>query len=109
VVSRRLVLVAALATFVTSSAAGRRLPVRLFTIADDLPQNEINCLLEDSRGFLWVGTSDGFACFDGLLDLVCRFATALTGFQVGDAEGVLKGESVEGVPIIGSDSINVVH
>jgi hypothetical protein len=45
---------------------------------------------------------------DGLLDLVCRFATALTEFQAGDNEGILKGKTVEGTPIIGRDSVNIV-
>ncbi len=45
---------------------------------------------------------------DGRLDLVCRFATALTKFQMGDTEGILKGKTVEGTPIIGSDSVSIV-
>ncbi|MEO9003614.1 MAG: two-component regulator propeller domain-containing protein [Ginsengibacter sp.] len=30
-----------------------------------LPNSEITCLTQDSNGFLWVGTSAGFASFDG--------------------------------------------
>jgi hypothetical protein len=46
---------------------------------------------------------------DGLLDLVCHFYTSLTGFQVGDTEGFLKGLTVEGVPIEGSDAVRILH
>ena len=45
---------------------------------------------------------------DGLLDLVCNFYTSLTGFQVGDVEGFLKGLTVEGVPLEGSDTVRIL-
>ena len=32
---------------------------------DGLLNQKINCLLQDSRGFIWVGTSDGLFRFDG--------------------------------------------
>ncbi len=45
---------------------------------------------------------------DGLLDLVCHFYTSLTGFQVGDTVGFLKGLTVEGVLIEGSDTVRIL-
>lgn len=46
---------------------------------------------------------------DGLLDRVCHFTTALAAFQPGDVVGVLKGSTVDGVPIVGSDSVRIVR
>ena len=34
------------------------------SIDDGLPQNTANSILQDSQGFLWVGTQDGLACYD---------------------------------------------
>jgi titin len=45
---------------------------------------------------------------DGLLDLVCHLHTQDTGFQCGDTEGVLRGKTLDGVPIEGSDSVRIV-
>jgi hypothetical protein len=45
---------------------------------------------------------------DGLPDLVCHFSTQAAGFQSGDTEGILKGMTVNGVPIVGSDSVKIV-
>ena len=45
---------------------------------------------------------------DSLLDLVCRFLTRKTGFQPGDTEGILKGQTVDGVSIEGRDSVVIV-
>ncbi len=45
---------------------------------------------------------------DGLPDLVCHFHTQGTGFQCGDTEGVLRGETLDGVPIEGTDSVRIV-
>src|SRR5258706_3225361 len=45
---------------------------------------------------------------DGLLDLICHFKTKLTGFQVGDIMGILKGQTLDGVSIEGRDSVKIV-
>ncbi len=36
-----------------------------FSIADGLSQNNVTCILQDSRGFLWVGTQAGLNCYTG--------------------------------------------
>jgi hypothetical protein len=46
---------------------------------------------------------------DGLLDLVCHFDTSLSGFQAGNTMGVLKGKTVSGSTIQGTDSVHIVH
>lgn len=38
---------------------------RHFTMADGLPDREVTAVAEDGLGFLWVGTNDGLARFDG--------------------------------------------
>jgi len=45
---------------------------------------------------------------DGLLDLVCHFETEKTGFQHGDTQGVLKGKTMDGTPIKGTDYVKIV-
>lgn len=45
---------------------------------------------------------------DGLADLVCAFLTEYTGFQPGDAEGVLKGQTVDGAPFESRDRVRLV-
>lgn len=45
---------------------------------------------------------------DGLPDLMCHFFTQSTGFQAGDANGILKGQTIEGVSIAGNDSVRIV-
>lgn len=44
---------------------------------------------------------------DGLKDLVCHFKTKLTGFLFGDTEGILKGQTVDGVAIEGRDAVRI--
>ncbi len=45
---------------------------------------------------------------DGLPDLVCHFDTPKAAFQAGDTTGLLKGQTITGVPIQGSDAIRIV-
>ena len=45
---------------------------------------------------------------DGLQDLVCHFRTQLTGFQSGDALGILKGKNILELPIVGKEAIRIV-
>jgi diguanylate cyclase (GGDEF)-like protein len=39
--------------------------VRVFSDADGLPQNTVHAITLDQRGYLWVGTQDGAAYYDG--------------------------------------------
>lgn len=36
-----------------------------YTVDDGLPQNSVNCILQDSKGFMWFGTQAGLCRFDG--------------------------------------------
>ena len=36
-----------------------------YTKLDGLPHNVVTCLFQDSRGYLWVGTLNGLAKYDG--------------------------------------------
>ncbi|OIN61023.1 sensor histidine kinase [Arsenicibacter rosenii] len=44
---------------------GQRYPIRHYTVRDGLPNMQIATTLLDSRGYLWLGTNDGLAKFDG--------------------------------------------
>src|SRR5262245_59445237 len=44
---------------------GERLPVKTYTTADGLPHDSVNCIRRDSHGYLWFGTAEGLARFDG--------------------------------------------
>ena len=36
-----------------------------YTVADGLPTNTVNDIIQDSRGFVWMGTAQGLVRFDG--------------------------------------------
>ncbi|MGH7588631.1 MAG: ligand-binding sensor domain-containing protein, partial [Gemmatimonadota bacterium] len=46
-------------------ASAQQLPLRDFTSADGLAGDDVRTLLQDSRGFLWIGTTTGLSRFDG--------------------------------------------
>ncbi|MEO6819632.1 MAG: two-component regulator propeller domain-containing protein [Ginsengibacter sp.] len=49
-----------------------------YTVADGLPSNVVSVVLQDSRGFLWMGTSQGLARFDGHKFIVYNHSRADT-------------------------------
>ena len=61
---------------------------------------------EDSLAFCNPSAED--INYDGYYDLVCHFYTQSAGFVCGDEWGYLKGQTVDGVPIEGSDSVRIV-
>ena len=46
---------------------------------------------------------------DGLKDLLCYFYTAYTGFKCGGTIGILRGQTTDGVSIVGSDSVKIIQ
>jgi parallel beta-helix repeat protein len=61
---------------------------------------------EDSLAFCSPSLED--VNYDGYYDLVCHFYTQSAGFECDDEWGYLKGETVDDVPIEGSDSVRIV-
>ena len=51
--------------FFAHPVRAERLPLKVYTVADGLANNNINCIVPDSRGFLWFCTADGLSLFDG--------------------------------------------
>src|SRR5215471_18255496 len=45
--------------------ASEELPFKSYTTADGLPSNRVFRVIQDSRGFLWMGTVEGLSRFDG--------------------------------------------
>ena len=58
------------------------------TTENGLSNNKINCILQDVRGFVWIGTDDGLNRFDGNKFLIYRNkpgdSTSLTGNIISD-------------------------
>jgi ligand-binding sensor domain-containing protein/signal transduction histidine kinase len=46
-------------------ANAERLPVKTYTTADGLPRDHITRIIQDSKGFIWFGTTEGLSRFDG--------------------------------------------
>ena len=57
---------------VLSTAATNR--VCSYGIKQGLPDNTVNCIAQDNRGFIWTGTSNGLAQFDGMFFTLFRYS-----------------------------------
>lgn len=63
---KRLYLV--IATLFVASCASAQKPTLYFeriTVQNGLSHNKVNCILQDNRGFIWLGTNDGLNRYDG--------------------------------------------
>ena len=46
---------------------------------------------------------------DGFKDLICYFRPNECGYQVGNNEGILNGQTMDGMPIDGLDWVNLIE
>lgn len=59
-------MVPAILIFSVGQLAAQGMPVRRFTVQDGLAQSQVTAMIQDSRGFLWVGTQAGLSRWDGM-------------------------------------------
>ena len=72
-------------------ASAQRLPVSTYGVEDGLPSAYVLHVLQDSRRFLWFGTRDGLARFDGIArHLQRRARTPRPHGQLRDREPVRR-------------------
>lgn len=57
--------VAALLALAVQPLLARHLPIQIYTSAQGLPQNTVECLVPSPAGLLWLCTSEGLVRFDG--------------------------------------------
>jgi ligand-binding sensor domain-containing protein len=50
---------------VAASTSAEQLPIRTYTTADGLAEDNVMRIVRDSRGFLWFCTGEGLSRFDG--------------------------------------------
>ncbi|QCU72435.1 response regulator [Luteimonas yindakuii] len=72
-----MLVVALLAMAAHASPHPENLRLRQIGVAEGLPSNRVNALLQDPSGYLWIGTSDGLARFDGTGMQVLRMEDGL--------------------------------
>ena len=70
---------------------GQTIPYKLYTPHDGLPQSQIQCLFQDSRGYIWVGTYQGLARFNGVNFDVLRPQDGLPNSSVRQIQEDAKG------------------
>ena len=55
----------ALCLILPSGTQAERLPIKTYTTTDGLARDQVNRIVQDSRGFLWFCTAEGLSRFDG--------------------------------------------
>jgi len=68
-----------------------------YTVVDGLPQSQVNTLVEDKLGYLWIGTNGGLARFDG------------KDFKVYNTLDGLLSNSISSLTIDSKDNLWIVH
>jgi len=54
-----------LVTVFLTSLNAQRYPFRIYNVKEGLTQSQVQTILQDEQGYLWIGTRDGLAYFDG--------------------------------------------
>ena len=49
----------------TVALSAQRYPFRVYNVKEGLTQSQVQTVLQDNYGYLWIGTRDGLANFDG--------------------------------------------
>lgn len=60
-----IMLVLLLVVNLVASFSQTKLRFDIFTQEEGLPNNQIQCIFQDSKGWMWIGTSQGLSRFDG--------------------------------------------
>lgn len=89
-----------------------KIPVAVLSTPDFIVVNEVNPMSltfgrtgdEMSLNFCNAEDVNG----DGFVDLICLFDAVEAGFQAGDTQGILKGQTFAGDPIRGVDAVRIV-
>lgn len=89
---RRILVFALLLLSAVSPANTQHLPIKTFTSADGLANDQINKMLRDSRGFLWFCTNEGLSRFDGYSFVNFGMNEGLPAPDVDDILETRKGE-----------------
>src|SRR5215471_15200539 len=61
---RKIIFIILIGMFATA-VHGQLLRFDHFTTQEGLSQSNVNCVYQDSRGFIWIGTRNGLNRFDG--------------------------------------------
>ena len=80
----------------------------LFDATTEVDKSSLTFGRTGSEDSLHKCSEDKDANDDGLLDVVCHFNTQQAGFQSDSISGVLKGTTIGGAPIIGTNSVRIV-
>ncbi|MBI3193134.1 MAG: hypothetical protein HYZ34_01555, partial [Ignavibacteriae bacterium] len=96
-----IILFSALVVLLFQTGTAQVLPFRQYTIKDGLIDNSVLTLYQDSKGFLWIGTSEGISIFDGVSFTNYAFGDGLPAVLV---RVIFESKSTAGVMWIGTGS-----